>query len=120
MSTTTDPAAGREARRARAKATAAAHPFGPPEDVTVADLAVGDFLVMVPSQHGVRGCAVESVITRLDHSWDTWGERTPGARRRFPVPSTQLRFGTAGTVTLAEAGLDVPDTFTCRVRRPRP
>jgi hypothetical protein len=120
VSTTTvpDPADRREARRARAKARAAAHPFGPEQDITIADLRVGDFLIVVPSQGGVRGARVGAVVTATRHSWDTWGQHTAGHRRKVPVPSTQIEFGVHRTSAWT-AGLDVPDTFRATVRRPQ-
>ena len=116
MSTTTipDPAERRAARRAAAKAQAPT--FGPAQVILVRDIRVGDWLELVPNQGGVRGARVEATVTQLDRSWDSWRERGYG-RRGYPVPSVQLQFGVHRS-SVWSAGLDVPDSFQCTVRRP--
>lgn len=116
MSTTTASSiqAGREARRARAKARAAT--FGPEVEVKISDVRVGDFLVVVPSQEGVQGCRAASIVTGVGHDWDTWYVRGYGRSRTF-VPSTTLRFGVNADPQLVDVGLNVPQSFRCTIKR---
>lgn len=106
----------REARIAAARAARADAPtYGEPESITLAELRPDDFLVVVPSQEGVRGirygCVVGTTATTLDH----WGRRPFGRAPLVPVEAV--------LITPADSRLATscyPADFTCTVRRVTP
>jgi hypothetical protein len=91
-----------------------ADPFGPPETITVADLAEGDFVVHIPAQAGTRGARVNSGVAAITPP-RTGRWRAGPPRRKVPVPSRAISFHDRDL-----AGLDVPATHTVMVRRRRP
>lgn len=88
-------------------------PFGPPETITVADLAEGDFVVHVPAQSGTRGARVNSGVAAITPP-RTGRWRAGPPRRKVPVPSRAISFHDRDL-----AALDVPCTHTVMVRRRR-
>jgi hypothetical protein len=93
-------------------------PFGETQTLTIADLRVGDFLEVVPTQSGVRGLRVDSGILAVqDLDSDALAyERSPwrqiGSRRGQRVDARSIR------VMRSDCSFSFPASFTCSVRRP--
>jgi hypothetical protein len=85
--------------------------FGDPIQATIGDLAVGDFLVTVPTQGQVRGCRVNSGIKALTEDYTTWYRKA--GRGRIPMNAHVVEFLGSDLPALI-----IPDHFTCTVRRP--
>jgi hypothetical protein len=93
----------REDRLAAAKAARATWTPTTEAEIGVDQLQAGDFLVRIPSQHGVRGYRIDTTVTSIEEDWETW------RHGRFPVTSRIVRIG-VGTV-------NIPSDFRCFVRR---
>ena len=93
---------------------AAVHAFGPPEEITVGQLRVGDFVVEIPTQGGILGVKVNSAVTSTTVDYDRYKMSTGYRRPRVSVTSRRLTFAAVPT------GHYWPDSFTCTVRRPEP
>lgn len=85
--------------------------FGDAETITIGDLDLGDFVVEIPAQSGVRGARVDSGVRELRDDYNTW--RAGPARRRRPVRSRVITFLDRST-----GALNVPTAFMVVVRRP--
>jgi len=83
--------------------------FGEPEQTTIRDLTIGDFVVVIPTQERLRGVRVNSAVQTITGRARGW-RLGQGASRRV-VPSRVLTFVSAGEV-------DRPSHFTVTVRRP--
>lgn len=96
----------REDRLARTLARRAERPAHPQVTTTVGDLREGDYVLTVPTQHGVRGMSFDTHVTAVgpDHTW-TFGH----GRRRQPVEATR--------VTTRHGAVSFPSSFTVTVRR---
>lgn len=79
------------------------------EVVTVAELAVGDYLVEFAPQLGIAGMRVGSGIARMTPAQD-WGMSPGYRRRRVPVDGHRIELLRGATITL-------PDTHRVTVRR---
>lgn len=87
--------------------------FGPAETITVAGLAVGDWVVEVPTQQGVRGTTVKSGVRDLRADWGTW-RRSAGYRRpKLAIESRVIMFCDPHV-----AAVNYPADFAVAVRRP--
>lgn len=103
--------AAREARLEAAKAARATAPKWVEVDTTVGEITVGDYLVLVPTQMGLRGTRFDGLVTRADSTWQSYGLRTGPRRPLTPVEAIWL--GTA----LVQGATAYPASFTCTVRR---
>jgi hypothetical protein len=85
--------------------------FGAPEQVTVADLQPGDFIVTIAAQSGVRGYRWNSAVAEIsDARFGAW--RFGPARRKQPVKSRKIR------LMSVDGMWDVPCFLVVTVRRP--
>lgn len=85
--------------------------FGDSETITVADLQVGDFIEVIPTQGGVRGSKVESGVASLDIG-SGWRRSRGRGRAGLDIKSVRI-------ATLRGHLLDVPADFSVSVRRPQ-
>lgn len=84
--------------------------FGEEETIKVAELAVGDFLIGMTSQDGVRGFDVNLIVESIEEDWNTWG---CGRGRRHSATPIQSRYiHTRGT------NFNIPAHLVIKVRRP--
>lgn len=87
-----------------------ADPFGAPETITVADLAVGDFVISLPPHNNVRGARVNSGVREISAvHYDRWKQSGRGGRR---LPSRRFTFHDRDLTAL-----DVPTDHPVIVRR---
>jgi hypothetical protein len=90
-----------------------ADPFGAPEVITVAELAVSDFVITIPAQAGTRGARANSGIRSISaEHYDRWTRRSRPRGPRIGVASRTIVFHDPDL-----AVLDVPSTHTVTVRR---
>ena len=90
-----------------------ADPFGAPEVITVAELAVSDFVITIPAQAGTRGARANSGIREISpERYDRWSRRSRPRGPRIGVASRRIVFHDPDL-----AVLDVPSTHTVTVRR---
>jgi hypothetical protein len=100
----------REARRAAQRAARANWKPTAETTVTAADVTVGDFIVRVPSQNGVRGLKVESTVSAATPEWNTWRQG------RMPVEGRTFAFRALAN-PIATPTFTVPASFKVVVRR---
>lgn len=116
MSAAVHPELRRERRIAAAQAARRQAPhYGEPQQITLAELRSDDFLVVVPSQQGVRGLRYECVVGVTGTTLDEWGYRTGPRRPLRPVEAV--------TITPLDPRLPTssyPAAFTATVRRVQP
>ena len=80
-------------------------------DTIIADLREGDHVIVVPTQHGVRGVRVGANVTSITSDDTTWKERMRGSRHGWPVDSRRIVFASIDAV------LNLPIHFTVKVQR---
>ncbi len=88
--------------------------FADPAETTIADLKSGDFVVLVPTQSGVRGVRFNSgvkTVTDVDMWASNWGRSNGRGRSRTPVASRKFTFNMGGSETW-----DFPASFTVIAR----
>lgn len=113
---TQDREAAREARIAAVKAARSQQPrFGPETRIPVSEVQAGDFLVVVPSQRGVRGTRFQSTVaeTVTVHA----GERIQRGGHTLFAQATGVAFGTARDGGIQWGSQVWPLTFEAVVRR---
>lgn len=102
----------REARLARQLAARADRPTRVDVTTTVGDLQVGDYLVVVPTQQGVRGVRFDTTVLAVTTDWETWTMRTGPGRRGNPGWPVEAR-----KVKAHDSTWCWPADFTCTVQR---
>ena len=86
--------------------------FGPAETITVGELRRGDFIVVMPTQRGVRGYRWNSAVAEItDPAFGRWRTGPPG-KRKTPLKSRKFRLMSVDGIW------DVPVDHTVTVRRP--
>lgn len=112
MSTIVDPAKTREARRLAARANAAARTFAPAARITVAEIAPGDFVEVVPTQQGIRGTRFDCTVGVTTTTMDAYVVRTGRRGASWPVEAVTIT-----PANTALVGVTYPSTFIAVVRK---
>jgi hypothetical protein len=86
--------------------------YGDPQEISVGELRVGDFVVEIPTQGHVLGHRFMSAVTRAESRWDVYKMSTGYRRPKVSVTSKFLTFASH------PHGYHYPDSFTVTVRRP--
>jgi hypothetical protein len=90
-----------------------ADPFGPPETITVRDLAVGDFVISFPATSSTRATRVNSSIREIAAPQvGRWVQRAYRQRGGTPIKSRRMAFHDREL-----SALDVPADHSVIVRR---
>jgi hypothetical protein len=83
--------------------------FADAAEMTIADLREGDYVIVIPTQMGIRGVVANSGIKAItEPSYGTW------RIRRMPVASRQIRFMSGSGETYDYPG-DCTVTARCRI-----
>lgn len=83
--------------------------FGPTVEITAGDLASGDWIDTIPTQHGVRGMRVQGIADQVVTDGFGWKQGNGRGRRSTPVASV--------TITTRHGRFSIPKEFTVTARR---